>query len=435
MREWVSKKLKDLGTFRSSGADKLTLPGEVPVRLVNYMDVYRCERLSNQIDFQRVTANEREVANCNLMQADVLFTPSSETPDDIGHSSVVTEDLLGAVYSYHVVRFRLDEPSAFDLDFLAYVFNQSTARNYFQARATGITRYTLNRSDFNSLEICFPDDPLEQAAIAHAIRVVDKLIAATLALTAAAEQLQRGLMRELLSGRILADGTPRTGVSFTDDTRGPLPETWSWAQVKDFGKVSTGKTPPTEVFTYFDGDVPFVTPGDMGRAKWISSSVRTLSQSGCAIAGELPAHSVCVVCIGATIGKVGITVQPSATNQQINSIVCTSQHSPEYLYYALCHRSQHIAVIAGVNATPMLNKSEFAKCRLPMPSCYEEEAAIADRLSAFDKLVEAKRAKITALQRLKKSLMQNLLTGRMRLSPEAIAELTADLGTERSGGA
>ena len=96
------------------------------------------------------------------------------------------------------------------------------------------------------------------------------------------------------------------------------------------------------------------------------------------------------------------------------------------MYYALRHRARHIAVIAGVDATPMLNKTEFSKCQIAMPADRDEEEAIAGRLAAIDDLIDAKRAKIIALQRLKKSLMQNLLTGRMRLSPEAIAELTAE---------
>ena len=102
-------------------------------------------------------------------------------------------------------------------------------------------------------------------------------------------------------------------------------------------------------------------------------------------------------------------------------MLCSDRHSPEYLYYALLHRARHILAIAGVNATPQLNKTEFSKYRLPMPADRDEEEAIAARLSAIDDIIEAKRAKIAALQRLKKSLMQNLLTGRLRL-PAALAE-------------
>jgi type I restriction enzyme S subunit len=278
-----------------------------------------------------------------------------------------------------------------------------------------------------------PKDLTEQEAVSNAISSLDKAVRATQKAIVSAEHLQNGLMLELLSGRITAAGTVRPEIEFVDDGRGALPRTWSRARIKDFGEVSTGKTPPTEVAAHFLGEIPFITPGDMGNTKWLSKSERRLSDSGAKLVGKLPAKTVCVVCIGATIGKVGLTDRPSATNQQISSVICSDQHSPEYLYYAIRFFSRHIAAIAGVNATPQLNKSEFCKVKIPMPADLEEEEAIAGRLSELDDLIDAKRSKIIALQRLKKSLMQNLLTGRMRLSPEAIAELTAEPG--KSGGA
>ena len=296
------------------------------------------------------------------------------------------------------------------------------------AAATGVPG--LTRSDPMKLLLPVPSRPEEQRAIAATLGRVDESITSTQAAISAAERLQRGLMRELLSGRIRPDGSARNANEFTDDERGPLPQRWTWARVKEFGEVSTGKTPPTESAAHFLGEIPFITPGDMGRAKWIQTTERTVAASGAKIAGELPAKTVCVVCIGATIGKVGLTTRPSTTNQQINSVLCSDRHSPEYLYYALLHRARHILAIAGVNATPQLNKSEFSKFRLPMPADRDEEEAIAAQLSSFDDLIEAKRKKILALQRLKKSLMQNLLTGRMRLPAETIAALNAGSGDE-----
>ncbi len=156
MADWVSKKLKELGVMRGAGADKLTQPGEKPIRLVNYMDVYTNHRISNATTFQEVTATDREIAECDLKRGDVLFTPSSETPDDIANAAVVAEDLPGAIYSYHLTRFRPHNPESFDTEFLGYLFNNSIVHRYFLARACGLTRFTLNRVDFNNLTIHYP---------------------------------------------------------------------------------------------------------------------------------------------------------------------------------------------------------------------------------------------------------------------------------------
>jgi type I restriction enzyme S subunit len=82
-----------------------------------------------------------------------------------------------------------------------------------------------------------------------------------------------------------------------------------------------------------------------------------------------------------------------------------------------------------------LSLGDVRRLLMAIPQDEEEQHAIADRLEALRELIQAKEIKITALQRLKKSLMQNLLTGRMRLSPEVIADLAADAGREKSGGA
>lgn len=422
MADWTSKKLKELGVMRGAGADKLTQPGEKPIRLVNYMDVYTNHRISNAMTFQEVTATDREIAECNLKRGDVLFTPSSETADDIAHAAVVVEDIPGAVYSYHLTRFRPHNPEYFDTEFLGYLFNNSVVHRYFWARACGLTRFTLNRADFNNLTIHYPEDKAEQTHIRAAMGTVDSAMDAARDSIAKAERLQRGLMQQLLTGRLKPDGTPRTPNDFHETKLGRLPKTWAAARIKDFGEVSTGKTPPTANEANFGGDLQFIAPGDLGANKWLRRTERSLSALGAEFAGVLPANTVCVVCIGATIGKVGLTERPACTNQQINSVVCHQNHSPEYLYYAIRHRAQHLLVIAGVNATPQINKSEFSKYRIPMPATPEEEAAIASRLAVFDDLVETKRQKIAALQQLKKSLMQNLLTGRVRLPVNGAAK-------------
>lgn len=153
------------------------------------------------------------------------------------------------------------------------------------------------------VRIPVPPDLDEQRAVAGALLLFDLHITATKEAIAAAERLQRGLMRELLAGRIRSDGSARDAKEFADDGRGPLPQTWTWARVKEFGEVTTGKTPPRESAAHFLGDIPFITPGDMGRAKWIQTTERTVAASGAKIAGELSAKAVCVVCIGATIAR------------------------------------------------------------------------------------------------------------------------------------
>jgi len=413
MREWVFKKLKVLGTFRSNGADKLSQPGEIPVRLVNYMDVYRCERITSRIEFQEVTAKEREIARCDLKRGDVLFTPSSETPDDIGRASVVTEDLPGAVYSYHVVRFRLHDPASFDTDFLAYAFNQASARNHFSARATGITRYTLNRSDFTSLELHLSDDIAEQKGIAASLQLVDKHITATQAAISAAERLQRGLMRELLAGRIRPDGSVRAAADFwSHDRLGHVPHRWEVRHLRELIRLKNGKSNITSnLRSNCEGDYQYPVFGGNGMTGWSDRFF-------------LPEPTVVVGRVGEYCGAIHATPQEAWVTD--NALYVEERLAPldvRFLFHLLT--SLRLNRWKATTGQPKITQSEILNIRVAFPEDEDEQRAIADRLDAFHDLIRAKESKILALQRLKKSLMQNLLTGRMRLPAETIAALNA----------
>lgn len=93
-------------------------------------------------------------------------------------------------------------------------------------------------------------------------------------------------------------------------------------RIADFGRVVTGKTPPSAQPELFGEKYPFLTPTDIdGFARYIEPD-RFLSQSGCEYQHRLmlPARAVCVVCIGATIGKVCMTADPRLpTNKSILS--------------------------------------------------------------------------------------------------------------------
>jgi len=98
--KWEKKKLGEIGTFQTSSVDKLYIEGEKEVFLVNYMNVYKHENLNSETvkNLQVVTAKDSQIVSSDLKKGDILFTPSSETPSDIGHSVVIFEDLDNCVY-------------------------------------------------------------------------------------------------------------------------------------------------------------------------------------------------------------------------------------------------------------------------------------------------------------------------------------------------
>ncbi|MFV8473266.1 restriction endonuclease subunit S [Mycoplasma sp. 4F] len=174
--EWVKFKLGDIGIFNSNGVDKVYREKDNVVHMVNYMDVYnKVEITSNNINrFMITTANNSELINNNLIKGDILFTPSSETIDDIGHTFVVQETIPNLVYSYHLVRFRPNSEEFYET-FANYCLDQKRLCDQYMLRAQGVQRFVLNREHFNSLSVIKPSI-LEQKKINKFLFSLDSYI-------------------------------------------------------------------------------------------------------------------------------------------------------------------------------------------------------------------------------------------------------------------
>src|SRR3989338_532927 len=82
---WEVSYLKNIGRFSASGIDKKIVEGESLVRMVNYMDIYGNDTklIDNERELMTVSCPEWKIAECNLIKGDLVFTPSSETSEDI----------------------------------------------------------------------------------------------------------------------------------------------------------------------------------------------------------------------------------------------------------------------------------------------------------------------------------------------------------------
>ena len=199
--EWEETKLGNIGVFKTSSVDKIIQKDECIVNLVNYMDVYRNTHINSNLKLSQTSASNREIENLSLAKGDVLFTPSSETPDDIGHSAVILSDMPNTLFSYHLVRFRLNIKN--DIVFLGYVFNQDKILKQFARLSQGITRYTLSISDFQNVFINFPNLK-EQQKIAEVLTACDDEINLLNLKLENLKKQKQGLMQKLLSGKVRA---------------------------------------------------------------------------------------------------------------------------------------------------------------------------------------------------------------------------------------
>lgn len=148
--------LGEIAAIAGAGVDKKKVLGELPIKLLNYMDVYKNQYINSNIPTMNVTAPDNKIQNCNIEFGDIFVTPSSETTDDIFRSSVATEDIVNTVYSYHIMRIRLKNKSFTTSCYLNYLFQNKNFRAKLYKRVFGNTRKTIAKSEIEQLEIVIP---------------------------------------------------------------------------------------------------------------------------------------------------------------------------------------------------------------------------------------------------------------------------------------
>lgn len=289
-------------------------------------------------------------------------------------------------------------------------FAVASAKNRLAAFSTGTTFESVNKSALEDLEIPFPKKT-EQEKIAAVLWKIQQAIETESKLIATTRELKQSAMRQFFSRGLHDKSQKETDI-------GTVPESWQQTRIEEFGEVVTGTTPKTAQRNFYDGGVfNFIAPGDLGVTTKIYRSEKFLTESGLSESRVLPKNTVCFVCIGSTIGKVGITTQErSATNQQINSIIVNDEFDPFFVCYLLSYFSDYISTFSSPSPVPIMSKGKFQQVIIYSSRNKDEQCEIAKILSAIDAKIETHQSKEATLQELFKTLLNHLMTGEIRVT-------------------
>ena len=152
---WEVAFLKHIADVRFSGVDKHSHDDETPVRLCNYTDVYKNDRITGDMDLMRATATAAEIARLTLKAGDVILTKDSETPDDIAVPAWVPDNLPGVVCAYHLGLLRPESGRVLG-EFLFRTIGSARIAQQFHVLATGVTRFALGKHDVKNAVIALP---------------------------------------------------------------------------------------------------------------------------------------------------------------------------------------------------------------------------------------------------------------------------------------
>ena len=168
-KNWLNKKLKYIAEIKFSNVDKHTIEAEIPVRLCNYVDVYKNDYITNNLEFMNATATETEIEKFTVQKGDVIITKDSEEATDIAVPTFVKEDLENVVCGYHLALIRANENEILS-EYLFRKFQSSELKAYFAIEATGVTRVGLSMGEITGAKISYPNSTEEQKQIVSHIK-------------------------------------------------------------------------------------------------------------------------------------------------------------------------------------------------------------------------------------------------------------------------
>ena len=348
-------------------------------------------------DYRIFTTLEKadELRSNNIYPGEIIM---SKMGDPVGRACLIPNLHDRYVMCSDGIRLVVDE-KAHDKYFIYSLINSTIFRSTVENTATGSTRKRIGLEELKNLPMRLPAKA-EQQKIADCLSSLDELIAAQARKVDAFKTHKKGLMQQLFPRE--GETQPRLRFPEFQDA-----EEWEDQSVGDFGKVVTGSTPSTAQPAFFGGSIPFVSPADISDLRFVDQTKTMLTSEGFSETRPIRPGSVLFVCIGSTIGKVAQNVRNCATNQQINAVVPSSMHSDDFVYFALSHASERIALLAGRQAVPIINKSLFSAVRLLVPK-FAEQQRIADCLTSLDTLITAATQELETLKTHKKGLMQQL---------------------------
>ena len=303
-----------------------------------------------------------------------------------------------------------------DKKYFGYTFQN--LEYILRAKTAGSGIPHADKGIINSLEFYKPNKS-EQIVIAKILSKVDEAIASVQNCIASAERLKKSLMQNLLTGKIKPDGIFRTPEEFyIDEKFGKVPVGWEVKKLKDIASIQRGKFGhrPRNDERFYNGDFPFVQTSDVVESVlYLKSASQSLNELGASVSKRFPQNTI-IMTIAANIGYVALTRYEVYFPDSLIGINANENIvKPTYLLFQLMGFKNVLDALATESAQKNINYSNLRSLPLLFPTNIEEQLQIAERIIKTFKVIEDNKSKIDILERLKKSLMQNLLTDKVRV--------------------
>ena len=193
-------------------------------------------------------------------------------------------------------------------------------------------------------------------------------------------------------------------------------DTWKPTKISNIAEVVGGGTPRTEVEEYWDGNIKWFTPSEIGKSKFILDSERHITDEGLknSSAKLLPKNTI-LLSSRATVGEISIALTECSTNQGFQSLIPKENYDTDFIYYLISTIKNEFLRRSSGSTFLEISKNEVKRIKINIPSISEQKQ-IGNFFSAIDNKIELLKKKHQDYQEFKKYLLQNIFLQKLRFA-------------------
>ena len=423
MSEWAKVRLKDIAEIKIGGTPSRTISaywasegqdGHQWCAISDLKGRYISETK------ERITDSGVINSNVKLLNAG-SFVMSFKL--SIGRGAI----LKSPMYTNEAIA-GFESKGAINSDFLYYVLPQAALRSVTDVAVKGAT---LNKESLGNIVLSIPASESQQGCIANILQTIDEAIEKTEQLIEKYQQIKAGLMNDLFTRGIGADGKlrpPRAQAPelYHKTPIGWIPRDWDCELLDKVAVRGSGHTPSKSFPEYWDGGVKWISLADSHRLDklYISETQFEISELGLQNSSAiLHPPGIVVLSRDAGVGKSAITKAPMAVSQHFMCWRCDEKRMHNiFLYYWLQHNKRYFENIAMGSTILTIGLSYFKKLKIGVPSEFDEQKTIASSLLALEGKIFSMQSDLAKKKEVKSGLMHDLLTGKVSVSADLPVE-------------
>lgn len=377
---------------------------------------------SGEIDFNSCTRisssayRELKETGCTIKYGNVLLSKDGTVGRVVVYKHT---DEIGALSSICII-----EPAdKLDAAFLGHALQSEGSTRQYDNFMSGSALRRLVLRDIRSIHVPLPESN-HQHTIAKVLDTLDITVRQTEAIIEKLKQVKQGLLHDLLTRGIDANGELRPPQSeapelYKESVLGWIPREWEIRTLDNISDVARGKFThrPRNDPAFFGGKHPFIQTGDVANnvGGYVSEYSQVLSERGITVSQEFPAGTIAIT-IAANIADTAILAMPMYFPDSVVGVVVAPEINVRFIELTIRRAKTKLDARAPQSAQKNINLQDLRPLPIALP-CKFEQDNIAEKYESIRLRIDAEKNTLDKLRHQKAGLMDDLLTGRVRVTP------------------